>query len=75
MVYSPMLAPYALGRLATAAVVYDCMDELANFRFACADLAQREQYLLAQCVCPIHFGPRVVIGRPSSSTSICPSEG
>ena len=45
--YSPMCAPLMVGRLAEEAVVYDCMDELANFRFAPRDLAGREKFLLA----------------------------
>jgi glycosyltransferase involved in cell wall biosynthesis len=45
--YSPMPAPSTLERLAGVAVVYDCMDELANFRFAPPDIAQRELQLLA----------------------------
>ena len=35
-----------LGKFDTAAVVYDCMDELANFRFAPPDLPTREATLL-----------------------------
>jgi glycosyltransferase involved in cell wall biosynthesis len=45
--YSPMVAPSMLGKFDTAAVVYDCMDELANFRFAPPDLPAREATLLA----------------------------
>jgi glycosyltransferase involved in cell wall biosynthesis len=44
--YSPMVAPAMLGKFDAAAVVYDCMDELANFRFAPADLPAREATLL-----------------------------
>ncbi len=44
--YSPMCAPGMLGRLSERAVVYDCMDELANFRFAPPDISQRERMLL-----------------------------
>ncbi len=44
--YSPMSAPSMLNTLGAAAVVYDCMDELAGFRFAPADIAQRERLLL-----------------------------
>ena len=44
--YSPMAAPLWLGRFGEALVVYDCMDELANFRFAPADIGAREQFLL-----------------------------
>lgn len=45
--YSPMVAPSMLGRFDAAAVVYDCMDELANFRFAPPDLPARETTLLS----------------------------
>jgi glycosyltransferase involved in cell wall biosynthesis len=44
--YSPMSAPAFLGRFGTVGAVYDCMDELANFRFAPADIAERERFLL-----------------------------
>jgi glycosyltransferase involved in cell wall biosynthesis len=46
--YSPMCAPGMLGRLDEIAVVYDCMDELANFRFAPGDIGQRERFLLGR---------------------------
>lgn len=46
--YSPMSAPVLLGRFGTRGTVYDCMDELANFRFAPPDIAEREQYLMAR---------------------------
>lgn len=45
--YSPMMAPPMLDKFNAAAVVYDCMDELANFRFAPPDLPAREATLLA----------------------------
>ena len=44
--YSPMTAPVFLREFGHHGIVYDCMDELANFRFAPADIAQREQFLL-----------------------------
>src|SRR4051812_48710457 len=46
--YTPMVAPAMLGRLGTAGVVYDCMDELAKFRGAPEDLSQRERDLIAK---------------------------
>ena len=46
--YSPMTAPVYCGRFGAVVVVYDCMDELANFRFAPDDIAQREGYLLSK---------------------------
>ena len=45
--YSPGVAPAFLGKFDAAAVVYDCMDELSMFRYAPADLVQREATLLA----------------------------
>ena len=44
--YSPMAAPNWLGYFGEALVVYDCMDELANFRFAPPDIGARERFLL-----------------------------
>jgi len=43
-IYSPMPLP-ALRNLKPKAVVYDCMDELANFRFAPPELRLREREL------------------------------
>jgi glycosyltransferase involved in cell wall biosynthesis len=45
--YSPATAPAMLGAFNEVAVVYDCMDELAQFRFANPDLPRRERLLLA----------------------------
>jgi glycosyltransferase involved in cell wall biosynthesis len=44
--YSPMCAPGLAGRLGEIGLVYDCMDELSNFRFAPPDIAERERFLL-----------------------------
>lgn len=46
--YSPLTAPTFLGQVAAASVVYDCMDELANFRYAPPDMGRREQFLLSR---------------------------
>ncbi len=46
--YSPMTAPAMLGRFGASTIVYDCMDELANFRFAPMDIAEREKFLLSR---------------------------
>lgn len=43
--YTPMMWPLAEG-LEAEAVVYDCMDELSNFRFAPPELREREAALL-----------------------------
>ena len=45
--YTPMPAPAMLGAFGERGVVYDCMDELAQFRFAPTDLPERERKLLA----------------------------
>jgi glycosyltransferase involved in cell wall biosynthesis len=46
--YTPMPAPTMIGAFNEAAVVYDCMDELAQFKFAPNELVQRERFLLAR---------------------------
>lgn len=46
--YSPMAAPYFLDGIDAAATVYDCMDELAQFRFAPPSLREREQLLISR---------------------------
>ena len=46
--YSPMSAKVFMDKFDAIAVVYDCMDELANFKFAPADLGQREDALIAR---------------------------
>jgi glycosyltransferase involved in cell wall biosynthesis len=46
--YTPMPAPAMIGAFDERIVVYDCMDELSKFRFAPAQLIDRERYLLAE---------------------------
>jgi len=46
--YTPMIAPSMLGAFGETAVVYDCMDALARFRFSPMELVPRERYLLAR---------------------------
>ncbi|MBC8087175.1 MAG: UDP-galactopyranose mutase [Phycisphaerae bacterium] len=43
--YTPMMLSFS-SHLRNSRVVYDCMDELANFKFAPADILEREQQLL-----------------------------
>ena len=43
--YTPMMLPFSRGVTASA-TVYDCMDELANFKFAPRQLLSLEQELL-----------------------------
>ena len=44
--YTPMPTPIMLGEFNEMGVVYDCMDELAQFKDAPADLRNREHFLL-----------------------------
>jgi UDP-galactopyranose mutase len=44
--YTPMMLPFS-AHLAAACTVYDCMDELANFRFAPPELIPLERELMA----------------------------
>ena len=45
--YTPMPAPAMLGAFNETGVVYDCMDELAQFKFAPPDLVRRERLLMS----------------------------
>jgi hypothetical protein len=46
--YTPMPAPAMLGAFGERAVVYDCMDELAQFKFAPPELMERERLLVSR---------------------------
>ena len=46
--YTPMPAPEMLCAFNEEAVIYDCMDELSQFRFAPSDIARRERLLLSR---------------------------
>ena len=45
--YTPMAAPVMVGSFDECGVVYDCMDELSQFRFAPQDIGARERQLMA----------------------------
>jgi glycosyltransferase involved in cell wall biosynthesis len=45
--YDPMAVTAFAGKMDEQAVVYDCMDELSQFKFAPPELIQRERQLLA----------------------------
>lgn len=45
--YDPMAAPCFIGKVNERANVYDCMDELSQFKFAPPEIKAREQRLLA----------------------------
>jgi hypothetical protein len=44
--YTPMPAPAMLGAFGERGVVYDCMDELSQFKFAPPELLERERMLM-----------------------------
>ncbi|MEO5802554.1 MAG: family 1 glycosylhydrolase [Verrucomicrobiota bacterium] len=46
--YDPMAVTAFVGKLEERAIVYDCMDQLSQFKFAPPELIQRERELLAQ---------------------------
>ena len=46
--YDPMAAPAHMDKLNERAVVYDCMDELSQFKFAPPEIIARERQLLAR---------------------------
>jgi glycosyltransferase involved in cell wall biosynthesis len=46
--YDPMAAPPHIGQFNERAVVYDCMDELSQFKFAPPEIVTRERELLAR---------------------------
>lgn len=46
--YSPMTAPTFLDSFDAVSTIYDCMDELAQFRFAPVGLREREQLLISR---------------------------
>ena len=46
--YTPMPAPAMIGAFGERAIVYDCMDELSQFRFAPKELVDREKLLISE---------------------------
>jgi glycosyltransferase involved in cell wall biosynthesis len=46
--YDPMAVTAFVGKMEERAVVYDCMDQLSQFKFAPPELIQREKELLAK---------------------------
>jgi UDP-galactopyranose mutase len=80
--YTPMMLPFS-RHIDAVCTVYDCMDELANFRFAPADLLSLERELLAAsdvvftggiaCTRPRRAAtPTFIPFRPASTASISP---
>lgn len=61
--YTPMPAPAMIGAFGERIVVYDCMDELSKFRFAPAELIDRERYLLAEADVVFTGGHKLMLSK------------
>lgn len=57
--YDPMAAHPFMGKMNEIATVYDCMDELSQFRGAPAELVSREQSLLKYADVVFAGGPKI----------------
>jgi glycosyltransferase involved in cell wall biosynthesis len=57
--YDPMAVTAFAGHLNESAIVYDCMDQLAQFRGAPAELVRRERELLAIANVVFAGGPKI----------------
>ena len=57
--YDPMAVTAFAGRMNERAIVYDCMDELSQFKGAPPELAAREQQLLSVADIVFAGGPRI----------------
>lgn len=57
--YDPMAVTAFAGHLNEAAIVYDCMDQLSQFRGAPAELVRRERELLAIADVVFAGGPKI----------------
>jgi glycosyltransferase involved in cell wall biosynthesis len=57
--YDPMAVTAFAGQMQERAIVYDCMDQLSQFRFAPAELVKRERELLAVADVVFAGGPQI----------------
>jgi hypothetical protein len=68
--YSPMAAPMLRTWYDPAAIAYDCMDELANFKFAPPDIKQRETDLMAAADVVFTGGPSMYVARKDKHPNV-----
>jgi glycosyltransferase involved in cell wall biosynthesis len=68
--YTPMPAPAMLGAFDERAVVYDCMDELSQFRFAPAELVDREKLLVSEADVVFTGGLRLFEAKARRHTNV-----
>ncbi len=57
--YDPMAVSAFAGEMNESAIVYDCMDQLSQFRFCPPELVKREQELLAAADVVFAGGPKI----------------
>jgi glycosyltransferase involved in cell wall biosynthesis len=57
--YDPMAVTAFAGQMNERAIVYDCMDQLSQFRFAPPELVKRERELLAVADVVFAGGPKI----------------
>ena len=67
--YTPMALPL-LADLEPRAIVYDCMDDLASFKFAPPELVQREASLMANADLVLTGGPSLYEARKDRHPNI-----
>ena len=68
--YTPMPAPAMLGAFNEIGVVYDCMDELAQFRNAPPDLVRRERLLMANADVVFTGGYRLFTAKSAHHSNV-----
>jgi glycosyltransferase involved in cell wall biosynthesis len=68
--YTPMPAPAMLGAFNEIGVVYDCMDELSQFRNAPPDLVRREKLLMANADVVFTGGYRLFTSKSAHHSNV-----
>lgn len=68
--YTPMPAPAMLGAFNEIGVVYDCMDELAQFRHAPPDLIRRERLLMSNADIVFTGGYRLFTSKSAHHSNV-----
>jgi glycosyltransferase involved in cell wall biosynthesis len=72
--YDPMAVKAFAGQMDERAIVYDCMDQLSQFRGAPAELVRRERELLALADVVFAGGPKIHKSKKTMNTN-CHSYG
>jgi glycosyltransferase involved in cell wall biosynthesis len=67
--YDPMAVTAFAGQMNELAIVYDCMDQLSQFRYAPPELVKRERELLAIADVVFAGGPKIWENKRQSNTN------